>query len=135
MVMVMEDLVVAVVAEGPPNMRKRSSTFRYGGAAYLADRSTMVRQVLYAGGEGEIARQVGSGDGDGDGDVGGDTLFSSGRAAGGGIRGAMGGDGAGEHASEDLGEDAGKDADEDADEDVDEDRLVCICLGQFSRRC
>ena len=39
MVMV-EDLVVA---EDPPNMRKRSSTFRYGGFAYLADRSAMVR--------------------------------------------------------------------------------------------
>ena len=46
MVMVVEDLVVAVVAvvaEGPPNMRKRSSTFRCGGAAYLAYRSSMVR--------------------------------------------------------------------------------------------
>ena len=40
MVMVMEDLVVA---EDPPNMRNRSSTFRYGGFAYLADRSAMVR--------------------------------------------------------------------------------------------
>ena len=39
MVMVMEDLV----AEGPPNMRNRSSTFRYGGFEYLADRSAMVR--------------------------------------------------------------------------------------------
>ena len=43
MVIVMEDLGVAVVAEDPPNMRNRSSTFRYGGAAYLADRSAMVR--------------------------------------------------------------------------------------------
>ena len=43
MVMVVEDLVVAVVAEGPPNMRYRSSTFRHVGAAYLADRSAMVR--------------------------------------------------------------------------------------------
>ena len=51
MVIVMvEDLVVA---EDPPNMRNRSSTFRYGGFAYLADRSAMVR---YAGGGGEIAR-------------------------------------------------------------------------------
>ena len=40
---IVEDLVLAVVAERPPNMRKRSSTFRYGGAAYLADRSAMVR--------------------------------------------------------------------------------------------
>ena len=43
----------AVVAERPPNMRNRSSTFRHGGFAYLADRSAMVR---YAGGGGEVAR-------------------------------------------------------------------------------
>ena len=41
-----------VVAERPPNMRKRSSTFRYGGFAYLADRSARVR---YGGGGREIA--------------------------------------------------------------------------------
>ena len=41
--MVTEDLVVAVEAEDPPNIRNRSSTFRYGGLAYLADRSAMVR--------------------------------------------------------------------------------------------
>ena len=35
-----EDLVVA---EDPPNMRNRSSTFRHGVPAYLADRSAMVR--------------------------------------------------------------------------------------------
>ena len=40
MVMVMEDLVVV---EDPPNMRNRSSTFRYVGFAYLADRSAIVR--------------------------------------------------------------------------------------------
>ena len=41
MVIVMvEDLVVV---KGPPNMRNRSSIFRYGGFAYLADRSAMVR--------------------------------------------------------------------------------------------
>ena len=51
MVMVVEDLVVVVVAEGPSNMQYRSSTFRYGGAVYLADRSATVR---YAGGGGEI---------------------------------------------------------------------------------
>ena len=49
MVKVMEDLVIA---EDPPNMRNRSSTFRYGGFVYLADRSAMVR---YVGGGGEIA--------------------------------------------------------------------------------
>ena len=44
--MAVEDAVVAedlVVAEDPPNMRNRSSTFRYGVLAYLADRSAMVR--------------------------------------------------------------------------------------------
>ena len=56
MVMV-EDLVVA---EGPPNMRNRSSTFRYRGLVYLADRSTMIR---YAGGRDEIARYTGGGNG------------------------------------------------------------------------
>ncbi len=40
MMVMVEDLVVA---ERPPNMRKRSSIFRYGGAVYLADRSAMVR--------------------------------------------------------------------------------------------
>ena len=39
-VMVTEDLVVA---EDPPNMRNRLSTFRYGSLVYLADRSVMVR--------------------------------------------------------------------------------------------
>ena len=48
MEMVMGDLV----AEGPLNMRNRSSTFRYEGFANLVDRSAMVR---YAGGGGEIA--------------------------------------------------------------------------------
>ena len=33
----------AVVAERPPNMRIRSSTFRYGGFANLVDRSATVR--------------------------------------------------------------------------------------------
>ena len=42
------------VAEDPPNIRNRSSTFRYGGVGpYLADRSATVR---YAGGGGDIAR-------------------------------------------------------------------------------
>ena len=59
-VMVMEDLV----AEDPPNMRNRSSIFRHGGFAYLADRSATVR---YVGGGGDIARYAGGGDGAGDG--------------------------------------------------------------------
>ena len=61
MVIVMEDLVIA---EDPPNMRNRSSTFRYVGLAYLADRSATVR---YVGGGGDIARYLGGGEGAGDG--------------------------------------------------------------------
>ena len=48
-----------MVVERPPNMRKRSSTFRYGGFANLADRSSMVR---YVGGGGDIARYAGGGE-------------------------------------------------------------------------
>ena len=112
MVMV-EDLGVA---EDPPNMRNRSSTFRYVGLAYLADRSAMVR---YVGGGGEIARYAGGGDG---------------------IRGVGGG---GEHACEHVGEDWGEDLDKGKDEDldegrgegaVDEDRLY-VCFRHSSRRC
>ena len=105
MVMVMEDLGVA---EDPPNMRNRSSTLRYGGLAYLADRSAMVR---YDGGEGEIARYAGGGDG---------------------IRGVGGG---GEHACEHVGEDWGEGLDEGKDEDLhghvgeDEDgEDLCLCF-------
>ena len=89
-VTVMEDFV----AEDPPNMRNRSSTFRYGGFAYLADRSATVR---YIGGGGDIARYAGGGDG---------------------IRGV---DGGGEHAGEYVGEDKDEDRGEDLDKGKDED--------------
>ena len=56
---VVEDLAVA---ERPPNMRNRSSTFRYRGVAYLADRSATVRYVLYVGSGGDIARYLGGGE-------------------------------------------------------------------------
>ena len=108
MVMVMEDLV----AEGPPNMRNRSSTFRYGGFAYLADRSAMVR---YVGGGGDIARYAGGGDGAGDGageDVG---MYVDGHV--------------GEHGGEDLGEGLDEDCDEEAGEDL------CVCFWHSLRRC
>ena len=78
-------------AERRPNMRNKSSIFRYRGA-YLAYRSATVRQFPYVGGGGDSNRYVGGGDGDGDG--GSDALFSSGR-----------GDGEGE----DLGEGDGED--------------------------
>ncbi len=111
-----EDLVVA---EPRPNMRNKSSIFRYRGA-YLAYRSSTVRKfltTLYSGGGGEIVRYFGGGDGDGssdsgsDGvsDVGGDTLFSSGRAAGDGIRGVSGGGG-------------------------EDERCLCSCFWHSSRR-
>ena len=114
MVMVMEDLGVA---EDPPNMRYRSSTFRHGGFAYLADRSAMVR---YVGGGGEIARYAGGGDG---------------------IRGVGGGEHAGEHVGEDAdghvgehgGEDLGEGLDEDRDEEAGED--LCVCFWHSSRKC
>ena len=95
-----------MVAEDPPNMRKRSSTFRYGGVAYLADRSATVRYVLYVGGGGDIARYLG------------------------------GGEDVGEYAGEDRGEDGGEGEDEDLDEDLDEelgeDR---VRFWHSSRRC
>ena len=99
-----------MVAEDPPNMRNRSSTFRYGGLAYLADRSAMVR---YAGGGGEIASYLGGGEGVGD--------------------------GAGEDIGEHVDEHAVEGRDEDLVEDlgevaVDEDRLS-ICFRHSSRRC
>ena len=103
-----------MVAEDPPNMRNRSSTFRHGGLAYLADRSAMVR---YAGGGGEVARYAG----------GGDRI----RGVGGGIgeHAAEHVDGhVGEHGVEDLGEGDGEDLDEDP-------RCLCIWFWHSSRRC
>ncbi len=96
-------------AERRPNLRNKSSIFRYRGA-YLVYRSSTVRKfltTLYSGGGGEIVRYFGGGDGDGGSDSGSDALFSSGSDAVGRIRGVIGGDG------EDLGEDEGEDEDED----------------------
>ena len=74
----------AVVAEGPPNTRKRSSTFRYGDFVNLASRFTTVSYA--GGGECKIAWYTGGGDR---------------------IRGVDDGDGeyAGEHVGEDEDED------------------------------
>lgn len=65
-------------AERRPNMRNKSSTFRYWGA-YLIYRSLTVRKfltTLYIGGGGDNIRYVGGGDSSSDG--GSDALFSSG---------------------------------------------------------
>ena len=115
--MVMVIVEDAVVAERPPNMRKRSSTFRHGGFAYLADRSATVIYVLHVGGGGEIAWSLGGGEGAGDG----------------------AGEDIGEHADEHAVEDGDEDLDEESVEDrgegaVDKDRLS-ICFGHSSRRC
>ena len=98
MVMV-EDLVVA---EDPLNMRNRSSTFRYVGLAYLADRSAMVR---YVGGGGEIARYAGGGDG---------------------IRGVGGGEHAAEYVDEDKDGHVGEHGGEYWGEGDGED--LCLCF-------
>ena len=104
MVMMVEDLVVA---EDPLNMRKRLSTFRYGGFVYLADRSAT---VMYVGGEGDIARYLGGGEG--------------------------AGDGAGEDIGEYVDEYAVEDGGEGEDEDLDEGpRCLCICFWHSSRKC
>ena len=103
MVMVMEDLGVA---EDPPNMRNRSSTFRYGGFAYLADRSAT---VIYVGGEGDIARYTGGGDGVGD--------------------------GAGEDIGEHRGEHADRGDGKDLDENLDEGLYVCFWHSSRRCRC
>ena len=124
-IIIVED---AVVAERPPNMRKRSSTFRHRGFAYLVDRSLTVRYVSSGG---NIARYAGGGDGDGD--RGSDALFSSGGGNGedagdGDSNGedAGDGDGDGEHAGEHIGEDA------DGHTNVDEDGHIkdrfCLCF-------
>ena len=117
---IMEDLVVAVVvvvAERPPNMRYRSSTFRHVGAAYLADRSSTVR---YVGGGGEIVRYFGGGDGAGDGA---NEDF---------------GEHVGEHAGEDRGEHGStvlfSSGSGDIGGDGEDEHRLCICWGQFSRR-
>ena len=107
----MKDLVAEdlVVAEDPPNMRNRSSIFRHGGLAYLADRSAMVR---YVGGGGEIARYAGGGDR---------------------IRGVGGGEHAAEHVDGHVGEHGVEDSGEGDGEDLDED--LCVCFRHSSRRC
>ena len=100
-------------AERRPNMRNKSSTFRYWGA-YLAYRSSTVRKfltTLYVGGRGDNIRYVGGGDSGSDG--GSDALFSS----GGGDRIPGVGD---EYAGEGVGEY--------------EDRLY-NCFWHSSRRC
>ena len=91
-------------AERRPNMRNKSSIFRYRGA-YLAYRSATVRQFPYVGGGGDNNRYVGGG-----GDGGSDALFSSG-----------GGDGedAGEHVDGHVGEHGGE---------GDGEGLLCLCL-------
>ena len=111
MVMVMvEDLIIA---ERPPNMRNRSSTFRYRGVGpYLADRSAMVR---YIDGGGEIARYAGGGDGAGD---------SAGEDVGMHMDGHVG-----KHGGKDLGEGLDEDRDEEAGEDL------YVCFWHSSRRC
>ena len=103
-------------AERRPNMRNKSSIFRYRGA-YLVYRSATVKQFLYVGGGGEITRYCGGGEGNGDG--GSDALFSSGWGDG---EGEDFDEHVGEHAVEDRGEDVGEDA-------------GCLCFGHFSRRC
>ena len=95
-IVIVEDLEVA---EGPLNMRNRSSTFRHGGFAYLADSSAMVRE---GGGEGEIAQYTGGGDR---------------------IRGVGGGNS--KHAGEYVDEDRDKGEDEDLGKDLDKD-LICL---------
>ena len=102
----------AVVAERPPNMRNRSSIFRHGGFAYLADKSAMVR---YVGGGGEIAWYLGGGEGTGDG---------AGEDVGEHVDG---------HAVEDRDEDLGEGLGEGDGEDLDED--LCVCFRYSSRRC
>ena len=98
-------------AERRPNMRNKSSTFRYWGA-YLAYRSSTVRKfltTLYVGGGGDNIRYVGGGDG------GSNALFSSGGSDR--IRGVGDGD---KYTGESVGEY--------------EDRL-CNCFWHSSRRC
>ena len=102
-----------MVAEGPPNMRKRSSTFRYGGAAYLAYRSLTVRYVLYVGGGGDIARYLGGSE-----DV-----------------GEYAGEDRGEDGGEGEDEDRGEGKDEDLDEDLDEADEDRVHFWHSSRRC
>ncbi len=99
-------------AERRPNMRNKSSIFRYGGLAYLAYRSSTVRKF---GGEGEIARylRVGEGVGDGAGEDIGEHVDE---------HADEGGD---DHVDEDLDEDLDEDGVEGEDEDLDED---CLCF-------
>ena len=108
-------------AERRPNMRNKSSIFRYRGV-YLAYRSATVRQFPYVGGGGDNTRYCGGGEG-GDGDGGSDALFSSGGGDGDGRNKDFG-----EHVGEGEDEDLGKDLDEEADEDRG-------CFWHSSRRC
>ena len=102
-------------AERRPNMRNKSSIFRYWGA-YLAYRSATVRQFPYVGGGGDNTRYCGGGEGDGD------------------VWGVGGGE------DEDFGEHVGEHGvegeDKDLAEDLDEDAgCLCICFWHSSRRC
>ncbi len=127
--------VGAAVAERRPNMRNKSSIFRYWGT-YLAYRSATVRQIPYVGGGGEIVRYFGGDEGDGDA-WGVESNLASNLDR---IRGVGGGEGedfgkhVGEHANEDKDGHVDEDLDEDLDEDFDEDCL-CICFGHSSRKC
>ncbi len=101
-------------AERRPNMRNKSSIFRYGGLAYLEYRSATVRQIPYVGGEGEISRYLGVGEDAGD------------------RLGEDFGEHVDEHAVEDGDDHVDEDLDEDLDEEADEDR---VCFWHSSRKC